>query len=280
MKKIPFNKSFLLFPLLGMAFTACSPKTSIVTAWQNEPLSISETEAWPAPTGTDKRSRLNYALSNDGTNLYITLQTTDPATRLRIIRGGMEIEIQTPENAKKPGTIKYPLPEERITLFDGIGQQEGPRERPRQDPTEMFNRVMANQTELDLSGFLNHRNGRFPLENEGGINIALDMDSQGVITYKAIIPLITFLTEPISEKSAQANNIITIRINALDMPTGPPGNFTGPGMPGGNRTSPTNPGYRGGASGPRPGGGYMIGADLDRLTRSEIIKINLRLSSD
>jgi hypothetical protein len=259
MKKIPFNNSLLLFPLLLMAIAACSPKTSITTAWQNEPLSIAETEAWSTPTRTDKRSKLDYALTNDKDNFYITLQTADPATRLRIIRAGLEIEIQTPENAKNPGTIKYPLPEERITLFDGIGRQEGPRDRNRQDPSEMFVRVMANQTELELTGFNNHPNGRVPLKNEGGINIGVDMDSQGVIIYKAIIPLNTFLKEALSEKSAQTNNLITIRINALDIPSGPPGNFKGPGIPGGSRTSPNDPRYRDGASGPRPGGGYMIG---------------------
>lgn len=263
---------------MGMAINACSPKTSIVTSWQNEPLSIAATEAWEAPTETDKRSKLDYALSNDRDNLYIMLQTADPATRLRMIRAGMEIEIQTPENAKNPGTIKYPLPEERITMFDGIGRQEGPRERPRQDPTEMFKRVMANQKELELSGFIYHPNGRVPLENEGGINIGVDMDNQGVITYKAVIPLNTFLSETLSGKGAQANHLLTIVINAIDMPTGPPRNFSGPGMPRDGRTSPNDPGYRGGASGPRPGGGYMIGADLDRLTRSETIKINFKLA--
>ncbi len=191
----------------------------------------------------------------------------------------MEIEIQTPENAKNPGTIGYPLPEERITLFDGVGRQEGPRDRNRQDPREMFERVMTNQTKLNLSGFNNHPNGRVPLENKGGINIALDMDSQGLITYKAIIPLNTFLAEALSEKSAQANHILTIRINALDVPSGPSGNFRGSGMPGGSRTSPNDPRYREGASGQRPGGGYMMGADLDRLTRSETIEINFKLTS-
>jgi hypothetical protein len=279
MKKIPFNKSFWLFSLLGMAIAACSPKTSIVTAWQNEPLSIAETEAWLTPTNTDKRSKLEYALSNDRENLYITLQTADPATRIRIIRAGLEIEIQTPENAKNPAIVGYPLPEERITLFDGVGRQEGPRDRNRQDPREMFERVMANQTKLNLSGFNNHPNGRVPLGNEGGINIALDMDSQGVIIYKAIIPLNTFLAEALSEKRAQANNILTIRINALDVPSGPPGNFRGPGMPGGSRTSPNDPRYRDGASGQRPGGGYMMGADLERLTKSETIEIYFRLAT-
>ncbi|MBW6498888.1 MAG: hypothetical protein K0B09_10895 [Bacteroidales bacterium] len=278
MKKELILKTILLLSFLGTIITACSPKISMVTAWQNEPLSIASAESWSAPTATDKRSKLDYALSNDRENLYIILQTADPATRLRIIRAGMELEIQTPENEKNPGTIKYPLPEERITLFDGIGRQEGARDRPRQDPTEMFNRVMASQTELELSGFSNHPNGRVPLQNEGGINIGVDMDSQGVITYKALIPLHTFLDESPAGISAQ-NHLLTITVNAIDMPGGPPGNFTGPGMPGGGRTSPNDPGYRGGASGPRPGGGYMIGVDLDRLTRSETIKINFKLTS-
>jgi hypothetical protein len=273
-------RTFLLISLSGMAMLACSPKISITSAWQNQPLSIASSENWPAPMGTDKSSRLDYALSNDQNKLFITLQTADPATRLRILRAGMELEIQTPWNAKNPGIIKYPLPEERITMFDGIGRQEGPRDRTRQDHTEMFNRLMANQTELDLSGFLNHNNGRVTLKNEDGINISVTMDSLGVITYKAMVPLNTLFSENFTGNITQNNLLLTIRINALEMPAGPPGNFRGPGMPGGERTNPNDPGYRGGGSGPRPGGGYMIGADLDRLTRSEIIKINFRLSSE
>lgn len=275
-KKTPYL--FLLFPLFGILIFACSPRVNIGSLWQAEPLSVSATESWPAPTGTHKASKLDYVIANNGNNLYLTFKTSDQITRTKILRAGMVIEIETPENTKSPGVIKYPLPEERISVFADFSMPERTADRTRQDPREMFIRYMADQNEIDVRGFFNHPKGKVPLANEGGIHVNMDMDSQGAIIYHIIVPLNTIFAGPFSERMAQADNLLTVKINALEMPMRPMGGFGRPGMQGGGRTGPTNQGMQGGPPRTRPDGGGNMGADFERMGKTETVKINFRLN--
>src|SRR5579863_10004437 len=53
---------------------------------------------------------LGYAVSNDKENLYITVETGDPATQLKILRQGLTVWIDKTGGKEEETAINFPIP--------------------------------------------------------------------------------------------------------------------------------------------------------------------------
>ncbi|HSV76616.1 MAG TPA: hypothetical protein VLH37_06240 [Bacteroidales bacterium] len=185
---------------LALIIPACSPKIiPALVHWQPASLNVAQGYDWMNPEEFDETTGIYYRISNDLENLYVFLQTENPASRVKILRAGMEIQIDTLGGNEAHSIVRFPLEENRITLFDGVPgirpalHPTAQRDRQqRQDPVALFNDFMANQTHMAITGFKNHRIGRVPLDAQTGIQVNLSTDTAGVIFYRAIIPLETF----------------------------------------------------------------------------------------
>lgn len=295
MNHFPRSLRLIFFVATIVTLSACSPKTyNVMSGWQPSALSFEPGIEWSVPQGTDGKTNLGYAISNDRENLYLAFQTDDPVTRMKILRAGLELEIASPYKEKTPAILKYPVPEERITIFEGIGRETGqggiPSGNPagrrggqnQPDPRAMLQRALAEQTKMELNGFQDHLNGMQPLENENGIQLHVDMDAEGMLFYRVIIPLRTLGVSGQTPAFPADDFTLTVRMNGLERFDRQGGGYGNPGTRGGG-----NPG------GMRPGGsmtGMPYGGQIDRsgmrdrdpsrLSKDEQVKIVFTLAQN
>src|SRR5580658_156365 len=101
------------------AFSSCSSskhakvKRLPPCAWQVVPIDVDgSNKDWPSPYPEyDDKAMLGYAVSNDKDNLYITVETGDPATQLKILREGLTVWIDKKGEKEEVTGINYPIPE-------------------------------------------------------------------------------------------------------------------------------------------------------------------------
>src|ERR1039458_2943062 len=83
---------------LSVLFFSCGSSKHASTkrlpgTWQAQAITIDgKNTDWPSPYPEyDDKAMLGYAVSNDKDNLYITVETGDPATQLKILRNGLTV---------------------------------------------------------------------------------------------------------------------------------------------------------------------------------------------
>src|ERR1700742_1756012 len=78
--------------------------------WQAEPVTIDgSNKEWPSPYPEyDDKAMLGYAVSNEKDNLYITVETGDAATQLKILREGLTVWIDKKGDKEEVTGINYP----------------------------------------------------------------------------------------------------------------------------------------------------------------------------
>jgi len=280
---------YLLF-LIGLVFLSaaysCSKAIRIASIpYQPKPLSIVEYQGWPDSTAFDENSQLHYWVSNDSENLYLMLHTNERTNILRMLRAGMEVQIDTLGGNAAHCIIRFPMEEARITLFDGVpilrarmGAPTRSENQQRPDPVAMFNSYMIHQTHMALTGFKNHKNGRLPVDGETGILVSLNTDTAGVVSYRAVIPLDTFYKTLVPGQPSASRFTLTVKINGVEMPATTP--LFAPGGSTGQQTmppigSPVNqPQHvRRPAIGPQPSG------EMQELQRSRILRFGFSLTA-
>jgi len=262
--------------LAGLTLFSCSPKLQLQALWQNQEQAFSLSPG--DSQGYDRDTRLHYLLSNDRDNLYVVLWTDDPDAQRKMLWAGMELAIDTNGRKEGHGRIVFPESDAPILGMAGMGRPAGTdrgRAGQGQDPAarqEMLRRLVDGKTHMNLSGFKNHRNGRMAASGENGITVSLELDSAGVLTYRALIPLRTYYRELPESGPPDRPFSLLVTANGLEglRPAGrSPGSPSGSGMPGripGRVPGGVMPGTRGPSSMPsRP----AMSADREFLSKSQ-----------
>src|ERR1700722_16896431 len=114
-KRIHFT--VVIFIAIFALFSCNSSKHSKIKRlppcpWQVEPINVDgSNKDWPSPYPEyDDKAMLGYAVSNDKDNLYITVETGDPATQLKILREGLTVWIDRKAEKNEETAINYPIP--------------------------------------------------------------------------------------------------------------------------------------------------------------------------
>src|ERR1700733_7704901 len=101
----------------GITFISCKSSKSgsskrLPGMWQPQPITIDgNNKDWPSPYPEyDDKAQLGYAVSNDKNNLYITVETGDPATQLKIMRNGLTVWIDKTGEKNEQTAINFPIP--------------------------------------------------------------------------------------------------------------------------------------------------------------------------
>lgn len=283
------------FCLAAMLFLfACAPKTTqVVSGWQVWASGIESEQRRVAAMTLDKKTKLEYETANDEKNLYLFFQTDDPVTRMKILRTGLTVKITAPGSTQGPAILKYPVPEERITLFDWVGRTPSSAERPSgrqgtrrggQNPPDAgvtFQRALAEQKAMSLNGFLNHPNGMVALEQGEGIQLNVGMDPNGMMFYQITIPLFALVETQQTPEMTESEFIVEVSLYGMERPAGPIVSFGGPGMGGARRGGGMRPGdpmsgmpYEGRPAGPQSGS-----SEFSRMTKDEGFRFAFRLAS-
>ncbi|MES2701016.1 MAG: hypothetical protein V4649_00160 [Bacteroidota bacterium] len=92
-------------------FRHSSKSAAMPGTWQAVPIAIDgDSKDWPSPyPNYDAKAFIAYATSNDRDNLYITMETGDEVTQLKILRQGMTVSIDTSGGKNTSRSINFPL---------------------------------------------------------------------------------------------------------------------------------------------------------------------------
>ena len=100
--------------------SSCSHKIYDTLYWQgNKAETAGNILEWSGPLRFyDEKSKINYNISNDDRNLYLCMNISDEAAKLKIIRGGMEFL----RLSVLPRVLKFTAPpvQMHISLLRGI----------------------------------------------------------------------------------------------------------------------------------------------------------------
>lgn len=220
--------------------------------WQAQPIVIDGNASdWPAPYPYyDEDAMLGYSISNDSENLYITVETGDAATQLKILENGLTVWIDKTATEEQVTAINYPIPasfKSKGGTGEGytrqhIGQEPGPTEAVQKRIIEMQQNVkkaIDAADEYSLQGFKGC-NLQFPVlaENSCGIVVRINMDQDNELIWEARIPFKAFYFKPVvgmADRHRELN--ICLETTGSKRPAGQPAAQAGKRRGGGFRPS-------------------------------------------
>jgi hypothetical protein len=243
-------------------FVSCTKKIYDSSGWQNQKVIIDgKIKEWSNPLRFyDKETGLSYNISNDRYNLYFVCSISNEILQTKILRSGLELEIDTLGKKGFGVSFKYPIGNKPVTepKPDNPQANEGGLNK-RSDRTAIKLKLLAEATEIKLVGF-KPRLGKIislAVPDKSGISAAINFDSRGDMNYEAVIPFSTFYRSELIPADSSTIFSFQIKVNPLansGNAAGTGGGMRGGGMGGG--------GMRGGGGMPgggMPGGGGMGG---------------------
>ena len=271
------RRSKVIFAVLPFLLVAgsCSLQHKSATkrlpgVWQELPVTIDgNNQEWPAPYPEyDNKAMLGYSVSNDKENIYVTVETGDAATQLKILRGGLTVWIDKSGGKGDDIAINYPLPayatqagrkekETPAATLYWLTEQDrnAPMQKRMADMREKVKKALAEVNEYSLQGFKGC-NLQFPIEAENscGIVVRIDVDKDNELVWEAKIPFKAFYFKQ------QIDRIDKGKPLSVCFETTGFKNPGGQGQGNGRRQGNMRPGFSIGGMGPmgmRMGGGNM-----------------------
>jgi hypothetical protein len=222
---------------------------------------------WPSPyPNYDGTAFISYAVCNDRDNLYLSIKASDQRMRMKILRGGMKVWIDTTGKKGQYMCVQSPMP-------GAIGMHSD--ELPRNDAEdaalspvgvkgEWKDQMLLTAGQFALSGFGScdgtYTDGK---PNSCGVKVKLGLNDYKELIWEAAIPFAAWHHGGLTSKDKGKPISICFELAGLKRPIrtngeggGRGGHMgAGNGMGGGRGQG----GGRGGAMGGQRGGGYMRG---------------------
>lgn len=266
-----FSVIFVVLILVSCGSSKHSSKR-LPGAWQVSPITVDGyNNDWPSPYPEyDDKAMLGYAVTNDKQNLYISVETGDPATQLKILRNGLTVWIDKNGGKEEVTAINFPLPD--AYKNSKVGDEERPQKgqwqhaqsgggNDRQDQKRMeledrVRKALEKANEFSLQGFKGCNQQFAILEKDScGIVTRIGIDSTNELVWEAVVPLKSFYGKAEMTRQDKGKPMsVTIETEGSKKPAGQGGNGGGNG--GGMRPSV---GF--GGMGMRMGGGGMHGGN-------------------
>jgi len=169
-------------------------KSSVMPGtWQAQPIVIDgDSKDWPSPyPNYDSKGRIAYATSNDKDNLYITMQTGDEMTQLKILKQGMTIGVDT-EGGKSPSLlINYPLKNdmEPLDITHEESLKRGNQDLMAKQLGQKVKRSVQDANQFTLEGFSNCTGGFLVSQTTPcGVKVKMGYDEYQELIVEIVIP--------------------------------------------------------------------------------------------
>jgi hypothetical protein len=237
-----YNSTKALIALI--LFASCSAKEYPVGKFQNTPI-IADGNAsdWGLPLRFgDETGTLQYAITNDMENIYVSVVSNNPTTQMRMLRSGIKIFIDPKGKKNTQISINYPYKEEMIT-------PKGNFQNRNLDPKVLKQKMIMEADIFSTNGFINMENRIYDLTDTSHIKLSMNYDIYDNLVFEAIIPIQYITNTPISLKKAPSISV-GIQINNMELP-----------RMGGNSGN-TRPGNEGMSAGGMRGGGMREGGGM------------------
>jgi len=262
------HRTIVILFIAGTFIVSCgsskkSTKNKPTGTWQAQPIAIDgDSKDWPSPyPNSDSKAQIAYATANDKDNLYISVETGDPMTELKILRAGMTVWIDTGGGKGQNMAVNYPLPAEATNdqAANYSDRQEGAQSMDREKRLqERARRAVDNATQLSLDGFAGC-NGAYMAKqtNNCGISVRMAVDEYNELVWEAAIPFkVLYGKEHLSKKDEGRPVSVCFEIKGVKW-QGHNTNGDGQGMAGRG-----SGGMRGGGGGGMHGGGMHGGGGM------------------
>jgi hypothetical protein len=234
--------------------------------WQAQPVVIDgDSKDWPSPyPNYDSKAMVAYATSNDKYNLYITMETGDELTQVKILKQGMTVSIDTSGKKDAQLSINYPLENDN----DDVDLKRQSRSKSADAQSyenrkmeQNINKLMQSANQFTLDGFSTACNGGYIVSQSSpcGIKVRASIDEYKELVWEVVIPFKAIYNKDSITKAYAGKPIsVCFAINAFTHPkkedSGGGGNSTGGGdasmnngMAGGGRNSSMHGGGKGGS---------------------------------
>ena len=199
----------LLLAICGCSGSKHSKSNKLPGIWQIEPITVDgSNHDWPSPYPEyDSKAMLGYAVSNDSKNLYITVETGDPATQLKILREGLTVWIDKTGGKDQVMAINYPLPNHRKMQKNTEGEDKpaggqwqqgkgGGVDKQRLALEDKVRTLLAEAREFSLQGFRSCNLQYSVLEQDTcGVTVRMTIDADNEMVWEAAIPFKSFFTK-------------------------------------------------------------------------------------
>ena len=170
-------------------------RASLPGTWQTQPIIVDgDSKDWPSPyPNYDSKAMVAYATSNDKENLYITMETGDPMTQLKILKQGMTVSIDTNGRKDPEFNINYPLQNDDDPL-DMVNKGSGAKQTGKAHSMDKqieknVNKNAESANQFSLEGFKNCNGGFMINQNiPCGIKVKVRMDEYKELVWEAVIP--------------------------------------------------------------------------------------------
>jgi len=159
-----------------------------VNLWMLKPVTVDgNSSEWHEPLNNyNSLTQLDFAFANDQQNIYLIIESTDPATTGRLIRGGVTLTINV--QGKKKDGIKINFP----------GMQHSGGQKPDQEdsstpplPQEInaAHEQGSGINAIQVSGFKQIPDGPVNMPNQNGIQVASGLSKERDYICEFAIPL-------------------------------------------------------------------------------------------
>ncbi|HEY0262123.1 MAG TPA: hypothetical protein VGB95_03795 [Chitinophagales bacterium] len=169
---------------------------------------------WSVPFRfSDYTSKLQYNFRNDSSTLYFVFKTDDPLAKVKVLRYGFDIYIDTTGKKKKTEHLQFPMQYVRKQNEEPQGSV-----TTQYEAEQLQMKMKRDIDAMFVENFVGVENGIRPLKNlptgqagDTGIQAAIDFDSLGSLVYEVAIPIKLIQVKPTCEKTPWS---ITFHLNA------------------------------------------------------------------
>jgi hypothetical protein len=217
---------------------------------------------WPSPyPNYDSKAMISYVVSNDRNNLYLSIKASDARMRMKILRGGMVVHIDTLGGKDGQLLIRSPMPDvlpegsesERIRRQHISADADGQQQR---DASAWRKQMMLGAEQFSLSGF-GACDGSYANSSTGNacnVQVKLGINEYNELVWEAAIPFSAWRHRTLIARDGGRPISICFEIAGVKMPARTTG-----GQGGGGRTGGGGGGRMGGGGMGRGGGGGRMG---------------------
>ncbi|HXS37183.1 MAG TPA: hypothetical protein VN721_10820 [Flavipsychrobacter sp.] len=265
------QKSYCVLLFISLAFiTSCgsskhaSSSKKLQGTWQSTPIVVDgNSNDWPSPyPAYDAKAMIGYAMSNDKSYLYLTVETGDEKTQMKILRGGLIVWIDTTDGKNQDISIAFPLQStgEPMNYEKQQGQQQDIQLQGQNRSTARIKRALDEATQLTLQGFKGCQGGYSVIQkNDCGIMVKIGIDEYNELIWEAAIPFKALYGKDSIDKADIGKPVsICYAIKGLKKPAGANSNN-------GNHSGGADIGSHGmGGGGMGEGGGMHRGGSMSR----------------
>lgn len=239
-----------------ISITGCSHKTYPEDMYQSAAVKADgDLSEWNRPLRFGSSSGLaQYNVTNDRDNLYISLETHDEATALKILRSGINIYLDPAAGKSKKKVLEFPLPN---SSFHQASKSTG-ADVVRNSRGDMLHGLLVQAITFNTVGFSGMENKMYDVSDRSKIAVAVSAGSDRSLGYEAVIPL-KYIFGSDADKMSGHNLSVGIVINAIKNEgehTTNSGSSNRPSMGTGGRRGGGGGGGRMGGGGGGGGGNY------------------------